>query len=423
MRILILEKSIPMFQKIFHHRLFRQFVQMTFWRIFALAFGAAASIWAARCLGPDNLGISAMVIAVIGQCSLLVVLNLNPLLIREYKKRSSEEEKEALMTTVFTYRLVIGILLSLITVSVLWASGVSGKWWLAILAGVPYFVMTSNDANWALMAQENLPAQHRSLAIKSVITAALYFGFFRPGVGAGWDVVVQTIAYIIAIRIAWKWAAQGKKITLVNFKKLRDVWPLIKEGRWLFLTGIVTYIYNFFDSPLIGWLYSIHELGQYRSATLAVGAAYSFLLLIHGLLYPRFIEWQKQGKDALWQKQKMLFSFGLICLIPAIALTFWLAPWFYKLYGPKFTDAAYPFAILLTAKYVSTISAVFTLGLWAQHRDRAMLAITGAAAIFSLCMNLILIPHYGMHAAACVNLASEAFILIVAFFWSRKKQR
>lgn len=409
-----------MLQKIFQHRLFKQFAQMTFWRAFALAFGATASIWAARCLGPENLGISAMVFALVQQAALLIDLNLDPLLVREYKHRDSVKEQDDLVTTVFTYRFVMGVVFSLGILTILAFAGLSSKWWLAILVGVPYFIITSNDALWLLQAHENLPAQHRAMAIKSLIAAALFFAFFRSGIGPGWDVVVQTIAFGTAIFIAWKWAMQGRKIPLLNLQKFKAFLPLIKKGRWLLLTGLVMDVYTYFESPLLGWLHSVNELGKYRTALLATGALQSFLLLIPGLLYPRFIEWQKNGGDFLWQRQKILFSFGLLCLVPAAVLTFLIAPWFYKLYGSQFTDAVYPFAILLTAKYIATLSGIFTWGLWAQHRDKTMLAITGVAAVFSLCSNLLLIPHYGMWAAAGVSLTSELLILIGAFYWGKK---
>lgn len=411
-----------MFFKIFQHRLFQQFAQMTFWRTFALVFGATASIWAARCLGPENLGISAMVIAISEQAMLLVALNLNPLLVREYKRRD-EEGKDDLMATVFTYRLMVAAMLGILIASGMFLAGVSAKWWLAILAGVPYFILISNDSVWALQARENLPAQHRALAIKSLLTASMFFIFFRPGIGPGWDVVVQVIAVGIAMIISWKWAMENRAFSLVNFQKLKAIKTLVKEGRWLFLTGVVIYIYNSLGSPLLAWLYSVKELGIFRTAILATGALQSFLLLISGLLYPRFIEWQKNGFDFFWQRQKILFYFGLLCLIPITALTFLGAPWFYKLYGSKFATAAYPFALLATSKYINTLGSIFTFGLWAQSRDRAMLFVIGLAAIFSLCANLLLIPRYGMWAVANVNLGSEILILLGALILAQRKKR
>lgn len=411
-----------MFLKIFKHRLFKQFAQMTFWRIFALAFGATASIWAARCLGPENLGISAMVVAVAEQAMLIVTLNLNPLLIREYK-RQSDEDQNTLVATVFTYRIVTSMLFGILVIGGMFLWGISIKWWLALVAGIPYFTLICNDSSWLLQARENLPAQHRALAIKSLVTAALFFIFFRPGIAPGWDVVVQVIGIGTAMLISWKWAMDNKSFSLLNFHKFKTIWPMIVEGRWLFLTGVVIYIYNSLGSPLLGWLHSIKELGAYRTAILAAGALQSFLLLINGLLYPRFIEWQKMGTDFLWQRQKALFYFGLLCIIPLTVLTFLLSPWFYKLYGPKFTHAAYPFAILMTSKYVATLSSVFTLGLWAQHRDRAMLAVTTMAAFSSLIINLLFIPRYGMWSVASATLSSEILILIGAFILVKKNIR
>ena len=52
-------------------------------------------------------------------------------------------------------------------------------------------------------------------------------------------------------------------------------------------------------------------------------------------------------------------------------ISFCAAPFAYRIiYGPPFTAAAYPFAVLLTAKFVALSSAMMTWGLWAQGRDR-----------------------------------------------------
>jgi len=53
----------------------RHIAQMGGWRLGSLVAGFAGSVWAARCLGPDNLGISSMITATVAQLGLLIGLN------------------------------------------------------------------------------------------------------------------------------------------------------------------------------------------------------------------------------------------------------------------------------------------------------------------------------------------------------------
>ncbi len=43
-------------------------------------------------------------------------------------------------------------------------------------------------------------------------------------------------------------------------------WPVVWRARWMFLSTVLIYIYVRFEMPLLAWLRSVDELGQYRSA-------------------------------------------------------------------------------------------------------------------------------------------------------------
>jgi O-antigen/teichoic acid export membrane protein len=99
-----------------------------------------------------------------------------------------------------------------------------------------------------------------------------------------------------------------------------------------------------------------------------------------------------------------------------VMLTFFILPVTYgSIFGEAFQSAALPCAILLTSKAVVLINSIFGWGLWAQHKDKAMLLLMTMVAIISVLLNFIFIPKMGMLAAASTNLMSEILILIGAF--------
>lgn len=401
-------------------RFFRQGAQMVFWRILALGFGAAGSIWAARCLGPENMGISGMIMATTGQAVLLIELNQNALLVRNYAHITSEGERSDLISSVFTFRLFLCSAMILVAIPILLIADVPAIWHIGIIASIPLLFFSCNMPVWVLQAQQNMPANYKAIAIPSVISAILYFTLFLPGIGPGSDVIVQSLAQACAFVLGWYFALKGRHLRLVQWRTLARVWPLLKEGRWLMLTGLVFYVYTNFDAPLLGYLRPLNELGQYRSATKLVAVSQSFLFMIPLLLYPRLIEWNKIGADFLWRKQRQILI-GAVCIIaPLSVVVFLLSPMLYRLtYGPAFQIAATPFAILLTSKLLGVIRDIFCWGLWAQKEDKKVTGLVAVSAAISLLLNFILIPRQGMLAAAWINLISETIILIGAFCMAR----
>jgi O-antigen/teichoic acid export membrane protein len=184
------------------------------------------------------------------------------------------------------------------------------------------------------------------------------------------------------------------------------------EGRWLAISGIVGYIYVFFQTPLVGSLLGTAAVGQYRTAMTLVNGFQAFAVMVPALLYPRMIEWNRRGPDYLWQRQWQIMRVALLLFVPGVIAAFTFSPVVYRvLYGPVFLPAAFPFAMLLASKMVTVLNGIFGWGLWAQGRDRTMLTLTSVAAAASLSLNFLLIPRMGIFGAATVCLLSELIVL------------
>ena len=142
--------------------------------------------------------------------------------------------------------------------------------------------------------------------------------------------------------------------------------------------------------------------------------------MIPAILYPRMIEWHRQGAATLWGQQWRIMRLGICLFIPGTIAAFYFTPHLYQvLYGPAFLSAAYPFAMLLVSRMLNVMSGIFGWGLWAQHRDRLMLLLALATAIISLTLNFTLIPRMGLLGAATVCVLSESLMLLGTIIASR----
>jgi hypothetical protein len=85
-------------------RVFRYGGQMVLWRGLALGAAAAGAVWAARCLGPESMGISGMILSTATQLAILIDLNQNTALVRrEVPRHDAQELVAAVFTSVLLF--------------------------------------------------------------------------------------------------------------------------------------------------------------------------------------------------------------------------------------------------------------------------------------------------------------------------------
>jgi O-antigen/teichoic acid export membrane protein len=408
--------------------LVEQGVQMFASRGLGLALAAVGSIWAARSLGPEKLGISGVLVSVIAPLGLLIDFSQNLGLVRRYKAAPTDEDKALLVGQVFAFRWALCLGWMALAIIGLLIFGIPGpEWRTAILAGFPLLLFTINQATWVLQAQENMPASYRALLVQSAVSASCYFLLFRPGeMAAGVDVIVMACAVMAEFCVGWWYAMRPlqeiggllrhlKKCLIDWGTTLRSSRSLYWKGRWLAAAGIVNYLYAFVQIPLIGWLLDVQSVGLYRTAGTLVNGVHAFVAIVPVLLYPRMIEWAGQGARVLWQHQLRVVVVASCCFLPLAVIVFAFSPILYRLiYGAEFLPAAYPFAVLVVAKMLMMLGGIYGCGIAAQGHDRWLLLITSITAAISLPLNLLLIPRFGILGAAAVAAASEA----VVFFCS-----
>jgi O-antigen/teichoic acid export membrane protein len=409
------------FAKLLKNRTVRHSLQINALRFVSLAIGFGGSIWSSRCLGPEKLGISGMIIGTIAPLVLLVNLNQRAHYIRLYRGHPTEAEKDHFVTVVSTFRIAISVAVMLIAIPVLLLGHFGPEWYLALVAAFPYFFLSANAPDWLLQSQDNIPAITRSVTVQALIATTIYLLTFRPGVPAGSDLLVQNIALSIATAYAWWAAFHGRKLKLFQWSALGEIAPILREGGWLIANGVSIYVYTTLEVPLVGWLYSLSEVGIYRTSMVLVGGVGAFIGYLPILLYPRMLEWKQVGPHYLWQKQRrVLLGFSLFTVLLSIG-AFLLAPLAYHyIYGPSFQGGAYPFAFLLTAKMMAVMNGIMDWGMLAQRRDRAVFSIMLLVAIFSVGTNMLVIPHLGALGASAVNMTSEMLLFTLFFFNNRR---
>ncbi len=397
-------------------------------RALGLVFAALGSVWAARCLGTRNFGISGMVQSLALFSGAFLAVIYPPVLVRDYKNLANDGQRNRLIQVTNSYRLAVAIVFCSMAAGVLAFRLEPPSFHFAGWFFLPILFLTALQPTWIFQAAEKQQFQSMLAVLQPALVALYYALVIRPGMSAGWDLLGITLVTAAVTFVYWRAVFkltpfQGRFFVWDGW---REIWELMVKSRWLFLFFLCTYVYNNLDQPLLGWFSSLEELGKYRTAVRVTDAAQGFLTILPSIFFPRFIEWRKRGEEFFWGRQTKLLAGGALLGAATAALGFLVIPLAYTpIFTAVYAQAAFPCAILVSAKIMDCLGQVYSLGLMTDHAyDKKVLAAGIITAVVSLGSNLIFIPRFGMTTAACVNLLSETLMLALCFglSWRRIEQ-
>ncbi len=187
---------------------------------------------------------------------------------------------------------------------------------------------------------------------------------------------------------------------------LLSAWPigLALILNLLYFRADVFILASFRSSAEVG----LYALGyQFFEAALAVPIFFTNAL--YPLLSEAFAKNIEEFKKIVRNWALYLTTFSIILTIFLLLISF-LIP---LLYDSRFEDSKAALQILALGMPFFFLSALFWHVLIIYNRQKLLIYVYAAGAIFNLTVNLIFIPIFGYRAAAITTVISEAFILLL----------
>ena len=378
-------------------------------------FGTA---YAMRCLGPVNVGISALIQATVQQVALSFNCGFDMIAVRRIA--ADRSHTSVVTTTAVTFRLALAVIASLIWVIVCNLVISESQRWVWLL-GAPIMIASAGSIAFVFSGLEKLPIQNAIGTGGVLLSAIAYFVFFRPDMFLGADLIVISIIGLTTMGVSW-WV----------YHRLFGFWPigrvvvqqlllLFRESWRYWLLAVVVFFYSVFQFPLIAYLLGPHELGIFRSAFVLAAGVELIFNSINSLLLARLVNWQKMGLGVMWHRQTKLLLVFMIIGLPIVGILIFAAPIIYSLFlGNAFKEGVQIFQILVVGRLVVFLGQIYAWGLVAVRQDNQFLFASLLGAISSITMNLIVIPKYGIVGAAIVNVASESLLVTACFLFVRR---
>jgi O-antigen/teichoic acid export membrane protein len=391
-------------------------------KLAVVALGAASIAVLTRYLGPSDYGRYTLALMYMQLFAVLADVGLFTTVVREISKDPARTQQ--LVGNALTLRLLLSIAMIAAGAGISLLLPYEREVRVAILlAGGPLLLgMLTSSLVTVLQARLRMARAvigdvvGRACALASVLVVAeLDLGFYAV-MGAAAAGALATLA------VTWPLT---RRVAAVRFRAEPAVWrPLLVASVPLGLALAINEIYFRADTLIISLYEPFGQVGfytlAYRILEFALALGTIFLTTVFPLLSeaverdePRALRLIQTSTDAL-----------VILALPLVAGGLVLAPHIIDLAGgADFKEATTPLRILLAAGALSWVNGVFGFALIAKARQASALWLSVAGLSFNVGLNFLLVPGYGIVAAAVVTVASELLILVGSFFLMRRHFR
>ena len=399
----------------------RDAVLLLIFNVASKAIGFFGTAYAARCLGPTNLGISALVQATARQVMLAYDGGFSIVGVR--KIAADKMNSRPIIETINTFQLGMALMASVLwLIFVFWLAPVNQRFAWAL--GMPSLIFSATSIVFVFQGLEKLPIQNAIGTVGALLTAGAYLLFFSPGMFLGADLIVMAVVGAITSSMAWgayyrlfgRWP-MGK----LNWRALAS---LLRESWRYWAMAIVIFIFSVYQIPLIAHFLGPRETGIFRSAFVLASGVELLFNSINSLLLARLVAWKQQGLVFMWKQQSRLLRIFLGIGLPAVVICIVMSSFVYRiLFGPEFVEGVPVFQVLVVGRLVVFLGQIYSWGMTAIEHDSRLLIVFTLRALSSVILNVLLIPVYGIMAAAMVSLVSDTVIHLYFYFDLHLKTR
>ncbi len=373
------------------------------------------TIFLARYLGIEGYGKLMFALSFVTLFIIPLDLGLSSLIIKELA--GEKEKTKKYLDNLVLIRFVLGIIVFLIiALAVQFLGKESDIKNLVYLLGIWTVFQTNTQFFQAIFrAHEKMFFEAWTRIFHALILASLSLCFIWYQLDIiyfGWAYCIAAMATLfLAVFFIWKkFSSFSLKFDIVFLKKIfKKSWPFA-------LSLLFVSIYYYIDSVMLGIMRNNNEVGLYNAAYKLI----IFILIMGSVInrstYPVI---SRLYKNSLNKLQEFLENYSRIMFIIGVPISFGglvlASPIINLIYGEIFKESVLPFQILIFSTALIYVSTIYAHSLQIGNKQKTHLLGMGLGALINIILNIILIPYYGLIAAAITTLATEFFILIFMY--------
>lgn len=346
---------------------------------------------------------------------------LSTAVMRFYYDSDDPDEQNAAVSTGLIFTLVVGGLVSLLTIlspdapAKILLGSIRYRT-LVQLAACGLFFTFSSDIGWVYLRGKQRSGLYtvlmQTFLIGSVALNVYFVAVRKMGVaGSFWaNIAVGAVVWLVLVCLTVR--EVGLRLNAAKALKL------LKFGAPLFTVWAAAFVLNFSDRFFLQRFYGIEAVGVY-----AVGYKFAYIISLL-VVQPFQLMWEPQSYElsrrddakSAFSHIFVLYSAALIAV--ASILTLLIREIFEVMVDPKF-QTAYRFVPLIAFAYViQGMGLYFEAGLLIRKKNLTLSAIGLAATVVCLALNFGLIRAWAAWGAAWATFFSFVFLSLASFWFS-----
>lgn len=361
----------------------------------------------ARYLGPERYGLMNYVISIVFLFQTLSVFGLDQIEVREEARHPQECPK--IIGTAFAIRLVLALIAMTLVAGWAWAFEEDAY----VSAMICLYALTILCSTLNVIRNYFMAIVQNKYVVKSEIARTLlgmslkiclYFAHASLTwfiAACAFDFVLLATGYVTAYRrrvgpiSSWSYDAKWRRL-------------LLRESLPLMLTTAAVIVYQRIDQVMIGRMVSKESVGYFSTASRFVEVLVYIPMMLAQTISPVLTRIRTTNRAVYAERAQTFMNISLWLSLGAGAVTSMLSYWIISiLLGPAYLPAvavlqimAFKAASVALSNTAGTMLVVEGLQRWAIFRD-----LLGCAVCVGL--NYLLLPRYGIVAAACVAIISN----------------
>jgi O-antigen/teichoic acid export membrane protein len=384
-----------------------------------MGMGAVSIAIVTRYLGAEDYGHFNLSLTYTQMFAVLADVGIYTILVREMAKRP--ERSAVLVGNGLAIRVVLGIAAMTLAVGLALLLPYPHEVRVSIaIAGIAVVLGLANRSMVAVL-QARLQMGRavisetlgRATALGGAITViTLDLGLYAMVGSAAAGIFAATVITFFLVR----------RLVQIRLRFERDTWRgLFTASIPLGLALAINEIYFRADTFIISLSQSFEEVGWYALAYRVLELVAAFPGVFMSSLFPVLARYVAASDPRLHRAIQAASDVFVVAGVPIAVGGLLLAPDIIQIAGgDDFDPSITPLRILLFAGALAFVNGLFGYCLIAKDRQKSALWLNVVALSFNLSLNLVLVPIYGIDAAAAVTLASELLILGGSFLLMRR---
>jgi O-antigen/teichoic acid export membrane protein len=376
----------------------------------------------ARLIGVENTGQYFFALTFTNIFAVVADFGYAAVLTREMSK--DDEKTQSIFSTAFSGKLLFGGLAYLLVVVFVNLLGYSDAIrHLIYLAGLTMWLDNFHSLFYAVFrAKRNLKFESFGIVGSQLLTLAVGTTALVLKWPLIWLIAAYTIPSFCNVLYSGYFALRRFGLS-IRLTLSRLAWSQFFSMVWPFaLAGIVGRLYAYSDSLIMSKMLTAKELGWW-SVPYKIVFAFQFIpLALSASVYPVFSSLFVSDRKALANLFEKSWQYLFIIVLPLAAGIMAIADKFIiGVYGPSYANSILPLRILVVALvfgYLGLISGAF-LNATLQQKKQTM--IITLALVLNIFLNLLLIPEFGIIAAAISALCGNMLLWLLGLYFVQKQ--